>query len=174
MLITFTLPYFQVHGIMAPAYNVLGTHATPTNLAIWARQNGMDHPYLVRFWTYFTQVLFHFNLGHSYKLNLSVWGIIKLYVPRTIWLALASLILTILIAIPLGIFQASKRNTVFDYAATGVGVRALRDAVVPAVHAGPGRLQLPLAAPAQLAAVRASHRGRCSPTRRGSSCPWRA
>ncbi len=119
MLITFTLPYFQSHGIMAPAYNVLGTHATPTNLAIWARQNGMDHPYLSRFWTYFTQVVFHFNLGHSYKLNLSVWGIIKLYVPRTIWLALASLILTILIAIPLGIFQASKRNTVFDYSATG-------------------------------------------------------
>lgn len=119
MLITFTLPYFQTHGILAPAYNVLGVHATPANLAIWARKNGMDHPYFVRFWTYVTQVLFHFNLGHSYKQNLSVWGIIKLYVPRTIWLASAALILTILIAIPLGIIQASKRNTVFDYSATG-------------------------------------------------------
>jgi peptide/nickel transport system permease protein len=119
MLLTFTLPYFQAHGILAPAYTVLGTHSTPRNIAIWASQNGMNHPYLVRFWNYVSQVFFHFNLGESYKQNLSVWGIISLYVPRTIWLALSSLIFTVIIAIPLGIFQASKRNTVFDYAATG-------------------------------------------------------
>lgn len=119
MLVTFTLPYFQTHGILAPAYAVLGTHATPQNVAHWAAQNGMNRPYLLRFWTYVTQVFFHFNLGHSYKQNMSVWGIISLYVPRTIWLALSSLILTVFIAIPLGIIQASRRNTVFDYTATG-------------------------------------------------------
>lgn len=119
MLFTFTLPYFQNHGILAPAYAILATHATPKNVAIWAAQNGMNHPYLSRFWTYVSQVFFHLNLGHSYKQNMSVWQIIALYVPRTIWLALTSLILTIVIAIPLGIFQASRRNTVFDYSATG-------------------------------------------------------
>jgi len=41
-------------------------------------------------------------------------------VPRTIWLAAVSLILTTIIAIPLGIYQASRRNTVGDYTATGV------------------------------------------------------
>jgi peptide/nickel transport system permease protein len=82
-------------------------------------QNGMDHPYWVRFWNYLVQVFAHFNLGHSYKQNLSVWGIISLYVPRTIWLATSSLFLTIIIAIPLGIFQASRRNSTLDYAATG-------------------------------------------------------
>src|SRR5450759_4164357 len=114
MLVTFTLPYFQTHGILAPAYAVLGTHATPQNVAHWAAQNGMNRAYLLRFWTYVTQVFFHFNLGHSYKQNMSVWGIISLYVPRTIWLALSSLVLTVFIAIPLGIIQASRRNTVFD------------------------------------------------------------
>jgi peptide/nickel transport system permease protein len=119
MLITFTLPYFQVHGILAPAYATLGVHATPQNVAIWAAKNGLNHPYFVRYWNYLTQVFVHFNLGHSYKQNMSVWGIIELYVPRTIWLALSSLVFTIIIAIPLGIFQASRRNTVFDYSATG-------------------------------------------------------
>src|SRR5271169_1948519 len=109
MLITFTLPYFQAGGILAPAYAVLGTHTNAHTLAHWAAQNGMNHPYWVRFWNYVTQVLFHFNLGHSYKQNLSVWAIIKLYVPRTIWLASAALFLTILIAIPLGIIQASQK-----------------------------------------------------------------
>lgn len=119
MLITFTLPYLQPHGILTPAYAVLGTHANARTVAIWGAQNGMNHPYLVRFWTYIDQVFFHFNLGTSYKQNLSVWQIISIYVPRTIWLALSSLILTIIIAIPLGMFQASRRNTTFDYVATG-------------------------------------------------------
>ncbi len=119
MLVTFTLPYFQVHGILAPAYSVLQTHANPKTVALWGAQNGMNHPYFVRFWTYVTQTFFHFNLGHSYKQNLSVWGLISLYVPRTIWLALSSLVFTIIIAIPLGIIQASRRNTFIDYAATG-------------------------------------------------------
>jgi peptide/nickel transport system permease protein len=119
MLITFSLPYLQHHGIYAPAYAILGTHASPANVLAWGAQNGMNHSYFVRFWTYFTQVVFHGNLGHSYKQNMSVWGLISLYVPRTIWLALSSFILTIVLAIPLGIAQANKRNTVFDYTATG-------------------------------------------------------
>jgi len=119
MLITFTLPYFEPNGILGPAYIVLGTHATPQTIHLWGLQNGMDHSYPVRFWNYIDQVFFHFNLGHSYKQNLSVWNIISLYVPRTIWLALSSLILTVLIAIPLGIYQASRRNSSFDYIATG-------------------------------------------------------
>jgi peptide/nickel transport system permease protein len=80
---------------------------------------GFNHSFFVRFWNYLTQLLFHGNLGHSYKQNQSVWSIIQVYVPRTIWLALSSLILTVIIAIPLGMFQAVRRNTVFDYSATG-------------------------------------------------------
>ncbi|MGA7835268.1 MAG: ABC transporter permease [Acidimicrobiales bacterium] len=119
MLITFTLPYFEVGGILAPAYAVLGTHANPHTVHVWGVQHGMFRPYFVRFWEYLDQVFIHFNLGHSYKQNLSVWSIISLYVPRTIWLAVTSLILTVVIALPLGIYQASKRNTPADYVATG-------------------------------------------------------
>jgi peptide/nickel transport system permease protein len=119
MLIIFTLPYFEVNGILAPAYIVLGTHATARSVHAWGVQHGMFHPYFVRFWNYLLQVFVHFNLGHSYKQNLSVWGIISLYVPRTIWLALSSLFLTVVVALPIGIYQAYKRNSAFDYVATG-------------------------------------------------------
>ncbi len=119
MFVTFSLPYFQNHGIYGPAYAILGTHATPANVAHFGQEYGFNHPFFVRFWNYITQLLFHGNLGHSYKQNQSVWSIIQVYVPRTIWLALTSLILTIIIAIPLGMFQAVRRNTVFDYSATG-------------------------------------------------------
>lgn len=120
MLFIFTLPYFEPNGILAPGYIVLGTHATPQTIHVWGVQNGMFHPFLVRFWNYILQVFVHLNLGHSYKQNMSVWSIISLYVPRTIWLALSSLLLTVFIALPLGIYQASKRNSTFDYTATSV------------------------------------------------------
>ena len=156
MLITFTLPYFEPNGILAPAYIVLGTHATPQNVALWAAQNGMNHPYWVRFWNYIVQVVFHFNLGHSYKQNLSVWNIISLYVPRTIWLALSSLVLTILVAIPIGIYQASKRNSVFDYAATGTafilyGIPAFLLGILMLQFFSFGSLHLPASPPSGVA-----------------------
>jgi peptide/nickel transport system permease protein len=119
LVFTFTLPYFQPNGILAPAYDILGQQATHERVMAWAAANGMNHPYLVRLWSYIVQVFAHGDLGRSFKQNMSVWGIISLYVPRTIWLALTSLILTVTIAIPLGMYQATKRNTVIDYLATG-------------------------------------------------------
>ena len=119
MLFTFLLPYLQNHGPLAPAYGVLGVHATPARVHQWGVEHGVFQPFFVRFYKYASQVLFHLNLGHSYRQNESVLGIIALYVPRTIWLALTSLLLTVVISIPLGIFQASRRNTTVDYAATG-------------------------------------------------------
>ena len=119
IVVTFSLPYFQPQGILAPAYAALGNHTNPVSLHAFAVAHGLDKPYFARLWTYTSQLLFHFNLGHSFKQSMSVGQEIALYVPRTIWLALSALVLTVLIAIPLGIFQAARRNTVADYAATG-------------------------------------------------------
>lgn len=156
MLITFSLPYFEPNGILAPAYTVLGTHVSPQAIHQWGVQNGMFHPFLVRFWNYIDQVFIHFNLGYSYKQNLSVWGIISLYVPRTIWLALSSLILTVVIALPLGIYQASKRNSTFDYAATGTafvlyGIPAFLLGILILQFFSFGWLHLPASPPAGVA-----------------------
>jgi peptide/nickel transport system permease protein len=119
ILITFTLPYFQPHGIIAPAYAILGSRSTPYNVHIWASQHGLLQPYWTRLYQYVFQLVVHLNLGYSYKQGLSVRTIIALYVPRTLWLALSALILTFIIAVPLGIFQASRHNTAVDYLATG-------------------------------------------------------
>ena len=118
MLITFSLPYFEPGGILAPAYIALGTHANAVTVHQWGVQNGIFHPFFVRFWNYLLQVCVHFNLGFSWKQNQSVWSIITLYVPRTIWLALTAFILTLIIALPIGVLQASRRNSWFDYSMT--------------------------------------------------------
>jgi peptide/nickel transport system permease protein len=118
MLITFALPYFESGGIFAPAYIALGNHATPAAVHQFGVQQGYYHPFFVRFWNYLVQVVFHGNLGYSWKVNESVWAEIGTFVPRTIWLAVTSLVLTVVIALPIGVLQASRRNSIFDYTMT--------------------------------------------------------
>ena len=119
LVITFTLPYFQPQGILAPAYTALGSRANPLNVHTWAMQHGLSGSYLSRLWSYISQLVFHFNLGRSFKQGQPVTQLIALYIPRTVWLAGVALAMTVIIAIPLGIYQASKRNSVTDYVATG-------------------------------------------------------
>jgi peptide/nickel transport system permease protein len=120
LLITFALPYFEQGGTLAPAYVVLGNHANAAAVHQWGVQNGIFHPFFVRFWNYIVQIVYHGNLGYSWKQNQSVWSLISVFVPRTIWLAFISLVLTVIVALPIGVIQASKRNTVFDYSMTNL------------------------------------------------------
>ncbi len=119
IVFSFSLPYFQPEGIYTPAYSVLGTHATHANILAWGAQYGLNHPFFVRLWNYIIALL-HGNFGFSYKQGQSVYSIIATNVPRTVWLALSALLLTLVIAVPLGMIQAQRRNSVFDYAGTGV------------------------------------------------------
>jgi peptide/nickel transport system permease protein len=120
MFFTFILPYFETGGILAPAYIALQNHASPSAVHAWGVAHGVFKPFYVRFWDYFTQVVFHFNLGYSWRETASVWTIIKVFVPRTIWIALVSLVLSVAIALPIGVLQASKRNSAFDYSMTNI------------------------------------------------------
>jgi peptide/nickel transport system permease protein len=62
--------------------------------------------------------LVHGNLGYSYAENQTVAALFQERLARSIYLSGISLLLAILIALPLGIFQAVRRNTVGDNVAT--------------------------------------------------------
>lgn len=117
---SFTLTYFQPDGALAPAYYLCKTHLTHACLQGYINQYGLAKPYLVRFWDYLVQVVVHFNLGYSFVQNQSVSTLLSVYIPRTFWLALVSLVLATAIAVPLGIYQAWRRNSGVDYTATVV------------------------------------------------------
>lgn len=118
---TFTLSYFQPEGAEAPAYVLCNTHQTPSCLHYYISLYGLSAPYPVRFWDYLVGVVVHLNLGYSFEQTSTVSGLLALYIPRTFWIAFVSLVLAIVIAVPIGIAQAWRRNTVFDYVATGAG-----------------------------------------------------
>ena len=102
-----------------PARAILGTHATPTNIAAFDRQNGLDSPVPVQYWHWLTGVLSG-NLGFSYVQNESVASLLAQRLPKTAFLAGVSVLLAVLIAVPVGFFQAVRRNRAGDYVVTTV------------------------------------------------------
>jgi peptide/nickel transport system permease protein len=98
----------------SPAATVLGTKAQPAAIAAWNKQHGYDRSEAAQFSSYLGH-LAQGNFGYSYKLSQSVAALFKENAGRTAYLSGAALVLALLIAIPLGIYQAVKRNSVADY-----------------------------------------------------------
>ena len=98
----------------------LGPKATPLQIAHFNHLNGFDEPLWVQYWHYLLG-LFQGNLGYSYRNNQGVTSLISQRLPKTMVLVGASTLLSLVIAIPVGMAQAVRRNSLFDYTVTGVG-----------------------------------------------------
>jgi peptide/nickel transport system permease protein len=101
----------------SPARVVLGLRANHAQVAAWNKANGFDRPWFVQYLSYLDG-LPHGNLGYSYADNQTVASLFAERVARSAYLSGMSLLLAILIALPLGIFQAVKRNSLGDNVAT--------------------------------------------------------
>ena len=109
-----------LHAVFpSPAIVVLGPKANPAAIMAWNAANGFGAPFIVQYWHYVIAAL-HGNLGYSYKLNQSVGALFGERWARSAYLSGISLVLSVLIAIPLGIYQAARRNTAGDNVATAL------------------------------------------------------
>jgi peptide/nickel transport system permease protein len=112
--------YAMLHIIApSPGRAILGLKASPQAVAAFNKAHGYDRPLWDQFVSYLHQLL-QGNLGYSYKLNQSVAALFGERWERSAYLSGVALALSVLIAIPLGIFQAVKRNTVGDQVATAL------------------------------------------------------
>jgi peptide/nickel transport system permease protein len=98
---------------------VLGLRATQTAINQWNKANGYDDPFIVQYLHYINQLL-HGNLGWSFVENQSVLSLIQERAGRSIYLSGMALLLAIVIALPLGVFQAARRNTAGDNVLTSL------------------------------------------------------
>ncbi|MDU6749719.1 MAG: ABC transporter permease, partial [Bradyrhizobium sp.] len=74
---------------------------------------GLDQPFLVQFGSWVWRLL-HFDLGTSIFTNLPVSAMIAQRIEPTLSLMMVTLVLTILIAVPLGVIAAWKAGTWID------------------------------------------------------------
>lgn len=116
MIVTFILIHMEP-GSAARAS--LGVRATAGRVAIFNRVYGLNKPLWDQFVTYVQQI-FQGNLGTSFSQQQPVSTLIVQRLPRDIVLLGISTALAVLIAIPMGIYQAVRRNKVDDFTLTGV------------------------------------------------------
>ncbi|HEY8312633.1 MAG TPA: ABC transporter permease [Candidatus Baltobacteraceae bacterium] len=113
-ILTFVLIHIAPGG---PAYAIAGEKATPAQIAQVTHQLGLDRPLPVQYAVWLGSLL-HGDLGFSYIKQAPVVTLLAQRLPQTLLLMGTALLLSTLIAIPLGVYQASRRNTAFDRTAS--------------------------------------------------------
>ena len=94
-----------------------GTTLTLEDRERLRRQLGLDQPVYRQYLDWLGQVA-RGNLGTSTRMNQPVTEVIAARLPNTMKLAGISLVLTLLIALPLGIISAIKQYSIVDYLLT--------------------------------------------------------
>ena len=96
-----------------PAAVIAGDIATVADIERIRHQLGLDQPLLTRVWSWASAVL-HGDLGISIFTNLPVTQLISQRVEPTLSLALCTLIVAVLVAVPMGVIAAWKVGRLID------------------------------------------------------------
>jgi peptide/nickel transport system permease protein len=117
-MITFIL-LRSIPGNVAIA--ILGPNAyrNPQAVAQFNAAYGFDKPWYSQYLLWLGHLL-EGNLGYSWNLNQSVASLLGNHLPKTIALVGMSTIVALIIAIPVGLWQAVRRNRPVDYVFTSI------------------------------------------------------
>jgi peptide/nickel transport system permease protein len=89
--------------------------------AALTRELGLDQPVFVQYGKWLWRAV-QGDLGNSYRAGMPVLQLIGRRLPATLLLSLAALFLSLLIALPLGLLAAIKRNSGVDMGATAFAI----------------------------------------------------
>src|SRR5690625_2314726 len=117
IFIVFTLVYLAGD----PVALMLPADAPLEDIETLRKALNLDKPYIVQLGTYILNLL-KGDFGVSFHYNEPALPLVLERLPATIELTLASMIVAVILAIPLGIWSAIKRNRTVDVAITGVSV----------------------------------------------------
>lgn len=113
LLVSF-ITFMLIHLVPGdPARILLGEEATPQTVAALREQLGLNQPLWTQFAIWFANAL-HGNLGQSIQLQMPVTQAIFSRLPVTIELGAASLLYSVILAVPLGVLAATRPNTKLD------------------------------------------------------------
>ena len=112
--LTFLLMYLAPGDPAEKRLSSQGVAVTKEMLQAEQERLGLLRPFMVRYWDWLTGIL-HGDFGTSFKDDLPVAPKLVAGLKNTTILAFASLILSLIISIPLGIWSAVRENSIFDH-----------------------------------------------------------
>jgi peptide/nickel transport system permease protein len=126
LLVAFTASvatFFLLHAATDPAHAIAGPDADAQVVQQIRAQYGFDRPVAVQYADWLGSVL-RGDLGESHLWHRQVSELIAVHAPVTIALALCAMLITIAIALPLGVVSALKPNSLTDRIALALAVAA--------------------------------------------------
>jgi len=127
------MTFMTIHLVPGdPARVLLGEDATPQTVAALDTQLGLDKPLPTQFALWLWQAM-HGNLGQSIQLQQPVLDAIIQRLPVTAELGICALLFSLILAIPLGIYASTQRNSWIDWL---VNVSSLFSTAIPSFVLG--------------------------------------
>jgi peptide/nickel transport system permease protein len=114
-VITFIVIHLLPGGLRA----MLGVNARPPVVHAFIVANGYNKPVWVQYVTYIDHII-HGNFGYSYPNNATVLQLLQQNLPKSALLVGLAAAASLIVAIPLGLLQAVRRNKPVDYALTAL------------------------------------------------------
>lgn len=105
----------------------------PSKIEAIRDQAGLNRPFLVQFGSYMLNLV-QGNFGNSLTSGRSVWGMVSAAAPVSLMLGLCAIVVTAIVAIPLGMIAGMNQNSRLDYTILGTAVTLW---AIPAYVAGP-------------------------------------
>lgn len=129
-----SIVFFLIHLIPGdPVEVMLGESAKAADKAQLRESLGLNLP-LWQQWIAYLQQLAHFDLGQSLHSQKSISSILAEKIPITVYLALVSLTIAMLLAFPLGLLAALRKDSLYD---RGAMTFAMLGAAIPNFWLGP-------------------------------------
>src|SRR6266508_6224301 len=107
-----------------PARLIAGPRAGPEAVAVVRHDYGLDRPVPEQYLRYIGGLLSG-DLGRSFSSKRPVADDLRAFLPATIELGTAALLLALLVGVPVGIIAAVRRNSGVDYAGRGLAILGL-------------------------------------------------
>ena len=115
-----------------PAATALGSNAREEQIEAYRKQMGLDQPAVVQYATYVKRLVGG-DLGQSIRTRRPVIDDLRDFLPATIELTLAAMLITVIFGLPLGIIAGLRRNTWID---AGARIVSLIGGAMPIFYIG--------------------------------------
>jgi ABC-type dipeptide/oligopeptide/nickel transport system permease component len=106
--------FIILHLTGDPAALLMPMDATPEQVAEFRKEMGFTDPLILQYWRFFKGTL-HGDFGLSFRHSQPALELVLERMPATIQLTLAAMGIALIIALPVGILSAIRRNSILDH-----------------------------------------------------------
>ena len=132
LIVVSILSFLLVYLSGDPVRALVPLDATQEDMENIKIQFGLDRPIYIQYFTFVKQAL-KGDLGDSFRYRQESLGMVLQRLPATLLLVSASILLAVIISIPLGVFTAVRKDTIYDHIGTVISLSGIS---IPAFWAG--------------------------------------